>query len=101
MAYCTIKTALIQENDLVCFFVQDFTAEGKECQISGFGLLSSGGIQTKTLQVTRVKVHEAEACHKMYWDPEHNPPIKHTQIFREDKMLCAGGGDKDACQVRP
>ena len=65
---------------------------GKNCSVSGWGRLKSGGSKhPKYLQVTEVLVPTNDMCAKML--PEHLPWDN-----EENTMICAGGADRDACQ---
>ena len=69
-----------------------FDPTGKNCSVSGWGRLQSGGSKhPKYLQVTEVLVPDNDICAKML--PDHLPwdPLENT-------MICAGGADRDACQ---
>ena len=61
-------------------------------QVSGFGYLMYQGKQAKELRDVNVQIHSAEMCQQMYKGI--------TSVFNPEYMLCAGGHDKDACQVR-
>jgi hypothetical protein len=70
----------------------DFDPTNMRCIVSGWGRLQSkGGAIPEVLQETDVQVVSSEGCGKMLdgypWDD------------RQDTMICAGGADKDACQV--
>ena len=70
----------------------NYDPTGKNCSVSGWGRLKSGGgTHPKYLQVTQVLVPSNDICAKMLpdqlpWDSEENT------------MICAGGSDRDACQ---
>ena len=62
--------------------------DGKQCVITGWGTLSSGGSQPAKLQVAHVPIVKQSDCKTAYKNEIH------------DSMLCAGypEGGKDACQ---
>jgi len=60
------------------------------CTVTGYGMLTFHGVQTKYLRYVNVVVHSQDKCFKMYKG--------HTNIFNETVMMCAGGKDRDACQ---
>lgn len=72
---------------------KDFDPTGLKCVVSGWGHEKSrGGSVPDILRKTSVQVVSQQGCFKMYsptypWDNE------------TDSMLCAGGRDRDACQV--
>ena len=60
--------------------------------MSGFGYTKYKGTQAKELRDAKVKIHSGEECSRMYKDV--------TNVYNATNMLCAGGLDRDACQVR-
>ena len=60
--------------------------------MSGFGYTKYKGTQAKELRDAKVKIHSGEECSRMYKDV--------TSVYNATNMLCAGGLDRDACQVR-
>ena len=59
--------------------------------MSGFGYTKYKGTQAKELRDAKVKIHSGEECSRMYKDV--------TSVYNATNMLCAGGLDRDACQV--
>lgn len=70
----------------------DFDPSGRNCTVSGWGRLKSGGWEKpKYMQMVQVLVPSNDICGKMM---PNNLPWDHST----DSMICAGGADKDACQ---
>ena len=77
-------------------FSASFDPTGKKCRVSGWGREASKGpkaVSPKKLRETYLRVLEDPQCAMVSkalsrpWDPQTN------------SMICAGGKDKDACQV--
>lgn len=73
---------------------ESFESVGKDCMVSGWGLLEyNGQLRPQKLREVALRVVSPEGCEKMLkitgmpWDKDQNT------------MICAGGRDKDACQV--
>eukprot|EP00957_Ditylum_brightwellii_P069150 5251250-Ditylum_brightwellii.AAC.1 len=61
--------------------------QGENLTVIGMGVTDAGSYSVaNNLLKAEVKYHKKEDCKKRY------------TVFREDSMLCAGGGKTDACQ---
>ena len=86
----TLDTALKITNavDVVrpAFTGETFSGSGR---VSGWGTLEDGGVSPDMLMSVVVELQEDSVCREVYGEEAV-----------VDSMLCAGGQDKDACQVQ-
>lgn len=64
---------------------------GKTAFIAGWGSVSFQGPQSNILRDAHIKIIPTTECEKSYKSKFS------TQVF-DNRIICAGGGGKDACQ---